>query len=83
VLGLAATVQASAVMPNFLITEYFVPFESVGREVSPEPLAPRNGYIELPQRPGLGVEIAESAVASKGFQRYPARQIRDFTDEGP
>lgn len=83
VLGLAATVQVSAVMPNFLITEYFVPFESVGHEVCREPLAPRNGYIELPERAGLGIEIEESAVASKGFQRYPARRIRDFTDEGP
>ena len=32
--GLAATLHASAGMPNFLITEYFVNFEAEGRKVS-------------------------------------------------
>src|SRR5262249_10223981 len=37
--GLAATLQASAAMPNFLITEYFVNFEDVGRAIARTPLA--------------------------------------------
>src|SRR5206468_5033563 len=32
--GLAATLHASAGMPNFLITEYFVNFEDVGRAIN-------------------------------------------------
>src|SRR5262245_14297937 len=35
--GLAATLQAAAGMPNFLITEYFVNFEEVGRAISRSP----------------------------------------------
>ena len=39
--GLAATLQASAGMPNFLITEYFVNFEDVGREIALQSFALR------------------------------------------
>ena len=38
--GLAATIHAAAVMPNFLITEYFVNFEALGRKS----LSPRSWW---------------------------------------
>ena len=46
--GLAATIQACAVMPNFLITEYFVNFTECGDMISINPLAVEKGYIQLP-----------------------------------
>ena len=39
--GLASTLQVSACIPNFLITEYFVNFEAVGREIAGRPFRSR------------------------------------------
>jgi len=82
VLGLAATVQASATMPNFLITEYFVPYEELGTKVS-SPLIQSGGYIQLPDAPGLGIEIDETAFNEFAYQRFPTRALRTWKDEGP
>src|SRR5207248_7744399 len=61
--GLAATAHLCATIPNFLITEYFVNFEAVGKEVSSGTLVAENGYLALPTAPGLGIEIDEQALA--------------------
>jgi len=61
--GLASTLQVSACMPNFLITEYFVNFEARGRELACTPFEVSNGYIALPTAPGLGIELDEAALA--------------------
>lgn len=82
-IGLAATVQLCAAIPNFLITEYFVNFEEVGREVAPNALVARDGYIALPAAPGLGVELDEEALARRPYQEFPARRIWQVSDEGP
>jgi galactonate dehydratase len=79
--GLAATVQASATMPNFLITEYFVNFEDVGREIAREPLLPRDSVIPLPTAPGLGIELDEDALRARAHQPYPRRTFRQPADE--
>ena len=49
--GLASTLQVSACMPNFLITEYFVSFEERGRELARVPFEVSNGFIALPTTP--------------------------------
>jgi len=83
VLGLASTVHASATMPNFIITEYFLPLVEFGDKVSPNQLKPKNGYIELPTAPGLGVDIDERALAQFPAKPYPPRKLRTPADEGP
>ena len=82
-LALAATVQASAMMPNFVITEYFLPFTEPGDRVCPNQLKPVDGYIALPEAPGLGVEIDAAAVAAMPYQAFPARKLPYPADEGP
>ena len=82
-LGLAATVHAAAVMPNFIITEYFVPFEAVSREICPDCLVPENGTIRLPTGPGLGVNIDEAALVHRPYEAYETRRLRHPGDEGP
>jgi galactonate dehydratase len=82
-LGLASTVQASATMPNFIITEYFLPFVEWGDKISPNQLKPKNGYIDLPTAPGLGIDIDEQAVKAHPAKVYPARKLRTPADEGP
>ncbi|MAG35418.1 MAG: mandelate racemase [Dehalococcoidia bacterium] len=82
-LGLAATIHAAAVMPNFLITEYFVNFEAVGRELAEPPFVVDSGYIALPTGPGLSLDLSEDALARYPYQRFPPRSIRHPADEGP
>ena len=75
--GLAATLQASAVMPNFLITEYFVNFEPLGVEIAHEPWEVRDGMIELRDTPGLGIDLDETALARFPYQAFPQRRLGD------
>ncbi len=82
-LGLAATIQVSATMPNFLITEYFVNLEDFGKDIAINPFEVDNGYIELPQTPGLGIEIDESSLAKYPYREFPPRAIRQMHEEGP
>jgi galactonate dehydratase len=80
-IGLAAAVHASAVIPNFLIYEYMVHVEGWSQEISINPLKADGGYIELPTRPGLGVDIDESKLAKYPYKQYPPRGIRTLEDE--
>ena len=81
--GLAATMQAAAGMPNFLITEYFVNFEPAGNDIAVDPFVVEDGYITLPTSPGLGIDLDEDALAGYPFQPFPARKLRHPCDEGP
>jgi galactonate dehydratase len=82
-LALSATVHASACMPNFIITEYFLPFEELGRRLCPNVLRPVDGYIALPDGPGLGLDVDEEAVRAARGKPFPARTFRTIDEEGP
>jgi galactonate dehydratase len=73
--SLAATVQASVVMPNFVIGEYFVPFEEVSKRITPDALRPINGIIDVPTGPGLGVTVDEAFLRAHRRKPSPARQF--------
>ena len=64
-------------MPNFLITEYFVNFEETGNEISVDPLTVEGGYIDLPDRPGLGLDLDEQALLANPYVE------RSYHEEGP
>jgi galactonate dehydratase len=81
--GLAATVQISAAIPNFLITEYFVNFEARGREVAKPAFEVRDGHIVVPQSPGLGIDLDEAALARYPGRERPARHLATPADERP
>jgi len=74
-LGLAATIQVSAVIPNFVIAEYFVSFVETGDAISKNPLRIENGYISLPTGPGLGLEVEEEALKNFPYQRFDLRSL--------
>ncbi|HEX4327586.1 MAG TPA: mandelate racemase/muconate lactonizing enzyme family protein [Burkholderiales bacterium] len=80
--SLSATIHAAACMPNFTITEYFVPYEEFGKTLAHNPLIPVNGYIELPTGPGLGIEMNEAEVRARPYKGYPARKLRMSEDDG-
>jgi galactonate dehydratase len=81
--GLAATLQVSACIPNFLITEYFVNLEPFGQTIAAQPFTVVNGYIQLPEVPGLGIELDEEALTKHPYQPFPARSPRQYHEEGP
>ncbi|MFN8633216.1 MAG: mandelate racemase/muconate lactonizing enzyme family protein [Chloroflexota bacterium] len=80
-IGLAATVHAAATMPNFLITEYFVNFEGLGKEIARPPLLQKDGYVALPTTPGLGIDLDEDALRAHAYQHFRPRSIRQYGDE--
>lgn len=82
-IGLAATLQVSACIPNFLITEYFVNFKPRGDEISVHPFGLENGYIQLLTEPGLGLELDEEAMARYPYRELPLRTVRRYNQEGP
>jgi L-alanine-DL-glutamate epimerase-like enolase superfamily enzyme len=68
--GIAASIQLSAAIPNFLAYEYM---RSDWSETHPNPLRESltlepverfaDGYIEVPDKPGLGIELNEEIVS--------------------
>jgi len=72
-IALAATAHASAVMANFLITEYFVNLRDVCAELVAEPLRPVGGFVRVPDGPGLGLDLDERALERRGARRFPLR----------
>src|SRR4029453_4512186 len=81
--GLAATLHVSAVIPNFLITEYFVNFEPRGADVALNPFRVEQGYVTVPTAPGLGIELREDALARYAHRECSARTTPTPGDEGP
>ena len=66
--GTVASMHLDAAMPNFLIQEYhaefyephyFEVFEGLPRQ--------KNGYVDLPQGPGLGLTINEDVIAAHPY----------------
>ena len=80
-LSLSATVHAAACMPNFTITEYFVPFEEFSQRISRQALVPVDGHIQVPELPGLGLDIDEAALRSMPSRPYPTRGLRHSEDD--
>ena len=81
--GLAATIQVSAAIPNFLITEYFVNLEELGNDIAKTPFQVQNGYIQLPDAPGLGIDLDEERLSAYPYKPFPARSPAQYWDEGP
>ena len=56
----AACLQVDAAVPNFLVQEQ-IDF-SLGRGMLQEPWEVKDGYVELPTKPGLGIELDEQLL---------------------
>ena len=55
--GLAATVQLSAMIPNFWIAECFINLKPACDEIAVAPLVVQDSFVELPTMPGHGIDI--------------------------
>jgi galactonate dehydratase len=83
VVGLAATLQVSAVVPNFLITEYFVNLEAPSLEFGIRSPVVEDGYIELPTSPGLGVDVNVQALEARPYEAFARTNFRHPEEEFP
>ncbi len=71
----AVNVHFAASTTNFLILEYHADDESPRRDLVDEPIKLVDGYLELPDKPGLGIDLNMDTV-----ERYPFRSWhRPFT----
>lgn len=61
-IGMAATWQVAAAIPNFLIQEYQLQLTERANTILTAPLEARNGKLIVPEGPGLGVDIDEAAL---------------------
>lgn len=60
-ISLAAGLQIAASIPNFLCQEQ----ASLGKGYLKNPFTVREGFVDLPTAPGLGIELDEEALAGK------------------
>ena len=69
----AACVQLDACIPNFALQEYTGEDRPPKSEILKEPLVREGGYLRVPDRPGIGVELNLEVA-----RRYPpaAKEIR-------
>jgi len=72
----AMTIQMAACTPNFLILESFVDEVEARRSITTVLLEATEGYIEVPQGPGLGTDLIEEALDA-----YPHREA-SWSSEG-
>jgi len=60
-IALAAAIQLAAAIPNFSMTEHV----TLGEGYLKRPFVVKNGYVDLPSAPGLGIELDDDALADK------------------
>ncbi len=66
----AVNVHFAAATPNFKILEYILPTNSEMKDWTDAPYVPKDGYIELRDRPGLGIDVDEKAIAGNRFVHW-------------
>jgi galactonate dehydratase len=69
-LATAVNVHFAAATPNFKILEYILPVNSQWNDWVDEPYLPKDGYLELRDRPGLGVEVNEEAISNNKYVHW-------------
>ena len=77
--GVVAAAHAMAATPNFLIMEFG---GGTGDGLFKEPLVYKDGYLELPQGPGLGIEIDEAGLAAHRTDTWRLRAMKRHPDDG-
>ncbi len=74
--GLAAALQLIGTMPDYLCPYLEFPLDppltpEIRDAILEKPIEPRGGYVRIPDKPGLGVEINIDAV-----KKYTVKEIR-------
>jgi L-alanine-DL-glutamate epimerase-like enolase superfamily enzyme len=65
----AASLHLAAAIPNLLMYEYWTGYNPLGNNLLKAPLRYDAGYLEVPQGPGLGIDIDEEKL-----EQYAVRE---------
>ncbi len=70
----AASVQLAAAVPNFAVQEF--PYrpdrgEAPGEGLVQEAFVAEDGFLSVPDRPGIGVTLDHDAIAAEGYEPRP------------
>lgn len=77
--NIAAYVQLDAAIPNYVLQENHVTADALN-EILEEPLKREGGYVLVPDRPGIGIEIREEKLAK--FPYKPHTITGNFAADG-
>lgn len=84
IVGLAATLHLSALIPNFVIAEVFINLKDACDAITPIALTiEAGGWISLPTAPGLGVDIDRDALVARPYRDFPHKDMRQYWEEFP
>jgi galactonate dehydratase len=75
-ISLAAGLQLAASIPNFMCQEQV----SLGDGYLKQPFEVENGFVKIPDGPGLGVELDENQIANKLDHDWRNRETYDLND---
>ena len=84
--GLAATVQLAALIPNFWIAECFINLKPVCDQVAVAPLVVKDSFVELPTTPGLGIDLDVERLRARPYRDLGSKvghTLRSYTEEFP
>ena len=84
--GLAATVALSAMIPNFWIAECFINLKPACDEIAIQPLTVKDSFVELPTTPGHGIDLDVARLRAKPYRDMGTRMgksLRSYTEEFP
>jgi galactonate dehydratase len=84
--GLAATVQLAAMIPNFWIAECFINLKPACDAIAVAPLIVRDSFVELPTAPGHGIDIDVEKLRAHPYRDMGTRTgkaLRSYREEFP
>jgi L-rhamnonate dehydratase len=64
----AATIQFIASIPHAPFLEFSVTESGIRKEILAHPFEQKDGYVEVPQLPGLGIELNPEVIRKYGIQ---------------
>ena len=76
---MAASIHVMATVPNFLICEGG---HKLGQDLFNTPLTFKDGFIELPEGPGLGADMEDAALEAVRDETYRSRGMFWHEDDG-
>lgn len=80
----AATLQVAAALPNFFLMETMATDVPWRKDITTEELRLEDGAMVVPDKPGLGIDLCEEAIAAHPQKVYHLRHYRgDLTSIRP
>ena len=81
--GFAATVAFSAVIPNFVIAEMFQNVRPACDTIAVSPVKVEDGYAELSTVPGHGIDLDVEGLRNRPYRDMGGKGYRQYWEEFP